>query len=49
MAIALFNGTGVAKYRELLRISKASNPWPAGGWVIKKAMSCVENLVQTRV
>ena len=34
---------------ELLRISKASNPWPAGVDVIKKAMSFVENLVQTRV
>ena len=50
MAVALFSGTGVAKYTvELLRMSRASNPRPAGAGVVEKAMSCTENLVQTRV
>ena len=35
---------------EHLRMSKASSsPWPAGAGVINKAMSCVENPVQTGV
>ena len=35
---------------ERLRMSKASSsPWPAGAGVINKAMSCVENPVQTGV
>ena len=34
---------------ELLRISKASNPGQLGVGVIKKVMSCIEKLVQTRI
>ena len=41
MAVALFNGTGVAKYHGAPKDKQSQ----LGVGVIKKAMTCVENLV----
>ena len=50
MAVALFIGIGVAKYHGAPKgKAKPTIPGQLGAGVIKKAMSSIENLVQTRV
>ena len=45
MDVALVNGTGVAKYHGAPKDKQSQ----LGVGVIKKAMTCVENQVQTKV
>jgi len=45
MAVALFDGTGVAKYRGAPKHEQSQQFLASTAGVVEKAMSCVENLV----
>ena len=49
MAVALFDGTGVAKYRGAPKDEQSEQFLASAAGVVEKAMNCVENLVQMGV